>query len=197
MSKTVEFSRVTPFLFGMSPTDLKGPLVQFQACVFTEKDVGRLVSSLNDACGEERLETARLDRSLAMWWPALKEALDEILKSEGRETEPSPGVSRPLPDIVAEILELARSQQKMLGDAVVLRNPDALEREMRPGETWYPPSLEALLGSQLATGRMYPGQTYPPPLGGHRASSQGYPAPPSRPSPAPLDRPENAGDPPE
>jgi len=67
LSKTVEFSRVTPFLFGMSPTDLKGPLVQFQACLFTEKDVGRLVSSLNDACGEERLETARLDRSLAMW----------------------------------------------------------------------------------------------------------------------------------
>ena len=55
LSRSVDSSRVSPFLLGVSASDLRGPLAQFQATKYEESDLRRLVLSLNKACGEQSL----------------------------------------------------------------------------------------------------------------------------------------------
>ena len=48
LSKKLETARVSPMLFGVGPTDLKGPLVHFQATPFAKEEVFKLMKSLNE-----------------------------------------------------------------------------------------------------------------------------------------------------
>jgi hypothetical protein len=114
LSKSFDKSRVSPFLFGISRSEVTGPLVQFQSTIYDHDDVYKLVKSINSV-SEAPLEEARLNAAFEVWWPKLKESMERIKElPEGEGT--SKASDRGMPDMVVEILELMRAQQKTLSE---------------------------------------------------------------------------------
>jgi hypothetical protein len=75
LSKSVATSRVYPFLLGLTPSDVKGPLSQFQATLFTKQEVHKLAASINDL-SKHKLPTKELDQDFEACWPQLEGALN-------------------------------------------------------------------------------------------------------------------------
>jgi hypothetical protein len=105
LSKSLEKARVCTLLFNLDAADVKGPLTSFQATKFVREDFKRLISTINSAAGDDKLETAVLDSVFDMWWPRLEEQVAEILKTHDKGTKRE---RRPERDILEEILELTR-----------------------------------------------------------------------------------------
>ncbi len=69
--------KVIPILFGLAPSELEGPLSQFQAIGYTKEDLKRLVMRLNAAC-EREVKAERLSEIFDVWWPKLHDQLQEV-----------------------------------------------------------------------------------------------------------------------
>jgi hypothetical protein len=138
LSKSVEKSRVCPFLFGVKRASVKGPALQFQSTVFEEDDVKKLLHSINSAMDTPCLEEGRLDSIYEVWWPKLKEKLDLLTGERDQQTEKTEqeqlGDSTST-EVLEEILELTRSQQRLLNSPEVLLPREYVEhvfKEARP-----------------------------------------------------------------
>lgn len=107
LSKTIKNTFVCPLLIDLKPTDVKGPLAQFQAVRATDKkEVWGLVQTLNNA-QEKSLPEKHLESAFEMWWPKLKSQLS-TLPEDGALMGPQ----RTDHDLLEEILELVRSQSR-------------------------------------------------------------------------------------
>ncbi|MDZ4063138.1 MAG: TIR domain-containing protein [Coriobacteriia bacterium] len=109
LSKSIDKSRVCTLLFNLEPTEVKGPLTNFQATRFVREDFKRLVATINSTAGEAKLEPSVLDSVFEMWWPKLERDVAAILKSHD---EVGAGELRSDRDILEEVLELARVNAK-------------------------------------------------------------------------------------
>jgi hypothetical protein len=94
LAKNLDRSKVCPLLFGdMEPTDVKGPLVQFQAAQFSQEEMKRVMKMINGELGDAALAPDVLDGVLEMWWPKLSEQVTKELeaagegKTEGRRSD--------------------------------------------------------------------------------------------------------------
>lgn len=124
LSKAFNNSNVSPFLFGLKPSDLKkSPLLQFQSTLYDKKDFLKLILSINNALGKEKLDEPKLQKTFDVWWENLKGKLDTLLPEAANKPKPT-GDSDPTDsiknDALEEILELTREQHKLL------RNPEAI-----------------------------------------------------------------------
>lgn len=81
LAKVADNRVICPYLFGFEPSDLTGPLVQFQALRANKEDTQQLVSMLNRALGDEGLPNDAVNRAFDVWWPALKTRLGAISDS--------------------------------------------------------------------------------------------------------------------
>lgn len=107
LSKHLDSSHVCPILFDVENTDLAGPLVQFQTTLFSKKEIRKLIQTINELCGENKLTDTVLDKVFEMWWPKLEEEIQIILTSHA---ENSARVEiRKDRDLLEEILTLSRS----------------------------------------------------------------------------------------
>ncbi len=124
LSKTIDKSRVCPFLFGLKRSDVHGPLLQFQSTIYDHDDIAKLLHSLNAAEDPHCLDESRLDEFLEVWWPKLKEKLEPLLPemhtATQAETKVKSDSSREGSEILEELLDLARSQQKLLTSPEIL-----------------------------------------------------------------------------
>jgi TIR domain len=109
LSKSMTASRVSPFLMGLRPADLVGPLTQFQATLPQVEDVGRLVKSIN-ATADRPIDEPRLLEAVAMWWPRLEKSLQAALKVDPIQRDPQ----RDIQEMVEELLEINRAVQKQI-----------------------------------------------------------------------------------
>ena len=106
LSKNIDKSKVCPLLFGIEPSDIQGPLLQFQAAKFSKEEMKLFVSTLNSELGETALSNGVLDNVFEMWWPKLEEkiqaemAVVAVGKRENVRTERS---------LLEEILLLTRT----------------------------------------------------------------------------------------
>lgn len=118
LSKTMDKSFVTPFLFDIKRSEVNGPILQFQSTIFDKEDIKKLLQTLNKACGESGITEAMLDKAFEVWYPTLEKELNGLhdVTDEGQE-EPDIEAEKN-PAIIEEILELSRDNQKLL------RNPD-------------------------------------------------------------------------
>lgn len=119
LSKSFGEARVVPLLFGMAPRDIPSasPLVQFQAVMADKEGARRLVAGVNLGILESNaggaLDEERLDAMFEALWPKLEMRLAKV----ELPPEDGDGVPRRDPDeILAEILELVRTQQHVLSD---------------------------------------------------------------------------------
>lgn len=117
LSKTMDKSFVSPFLFDIKRSEVQGPILQFQSTTFQKDDIKKLITTLNKACGDSTIPDARLGKAFDVWYPTLEDELNKVkISQESSESSP------PLTDeseILEEILELSRDNQKLL------RNPDS------------------------------------------------------------------------
>lgn len=78
LSKTLDNTLVCPYLFGIEPGDIVGPLTQFQAAKANKEDTKILVHSINRAQGDTALSERDLDKFFEFWWPELQQKLEAI-----------------------------------------------------------------------------------------------------------------------
>lgn len=109
LSKIINESHVCPYLLGLEPTDIIGPLTRFQSARANREGTSKLIRAINCAMGSSALPEERLDRVFDKWWPELDGYLASILKSsqiiESKRSDE---------DMIKEILEIARDQQMNL-----------------------------------------------------------------------------------
>lgn len=135
LGKSIDKGRVSPFLFRIKRSEVEGPILQFQSTIFESDDVFKLLRSINDACGVDGLEIARLEKSFEVWWPQLERQLNEIpaeenapaVRPEVAAEVPAAAVSR----VLEEILELTRNNHKLLRSPDALLPPDYVQHVMR------------------------------------------------------------------
>ena len=114
LSKTMDKSFVVPFLFDIKSSEVDGPILQFQWTTFTEEDVKKLMKTLNKANGDGRLTDEQLEKAYKVWWPTLQTELNK-LRSFKEKNKEDKGESPPSSnEILEEILDLTRINQKLL-----------------------------------------------------------------------------------
>ena len=107
LSKTVDKEMVCPYLFRLRPSDLTGPLVQFQASEATKKDTQRLVETLNKVLQPKPLPERKLLESFEMWWEKLELTLASI-----KADDPPHHPIRSLDEMLQEVLSIVRDQSR-------------------------------------------------------------------------------------
>jgi hypothetical protein len=133
LSKTIDKALVAPFLFDIKRSEVQGPLLQFQSTINDKVDVLKLLVSLNGAMNDnERLDEASLKKSFEVWWPELEKALNAVPEVEEKTKAPEKGSKFAQTEaILEEILELARSQQRILRSPQELLPRDYLDYVLR------------------------------------------------------------------
>jgi len=92
----------------LKPTDISGPLSQFQHRAFSKDDFGALLKDINSKL-DEPLEVKQLDLILDKWWPDIERDYQKalnIIPNEGKQ------VPRDQQDILEEILNRIRVIEK-------------------------------------------------------------------------------------
>ncbi|EAQ63794.1 hypothetical protein MED121_05388 [Marinomonas sp. MED121] len=119
LGKSVDKSRVCPFLFRIKRSEVSGPILQFQSTILEKEDLFKLLKSINDACDQDKIEESRLEKGFNVWWPSLVQELEEIPTSK-IEKLGQVGPESPTEKMLEEILLLSRSNQ------MLLRTPEEL-----------------------------------------------------------------------
>lgn len=123
LSKMMDKSSVCPFIFDLKRAEVKGPILQFQSTIFEKEDVKKLLVTLNKSCGEAGLKEELLAKTFEVWWPNLEESLTSI-KTEQSEEEKDVADKILNNEILEEILELSRTNQKILRSPEILFPPE-------------------------------------------------------------------------
>lgn len=129
LSKKLDTSRVCPILFaGLETTDLKGPLVQFQAAKFNKEEIRKMLTMVNKELGEDALETKVLDSVFEKWWSDLEQRVESLISAA---PESAPKAVRNDRELLEEILALTRSMStnvrltsSLLRHGAQVREPD-------------------------------------------------------------------------
>jgi hypothetical protein len=120
LSKSLEKSHVCPILFGVSATDIEGPLKQFQCTAFEKGDIKQLITTINSRLQEGKLAQKTLEAVFEKWWPDL---LDKVTSILGKEEAPAEPI-RSDRDLLEEVLLLTRRANSSSRSASL--NPKAL-----------------------------------------------------------------------
>lgn len=114
LSKTGD-ALVWTFLLDVDKGDVKPPLGKFHHTAADEADVRELVRTINrrlaDAGGTP-LREAVLDETFDDLWPRLKRRLDAARELENRDAPAAPPARREIEDMIEEVLEILRQQQR-------------------------------------------------------------------------------------
>lgn len=128
LSKSMNKSYVSPFLFDIKRSEVNGPILQFQSTIFEKEDIKKLILTLNKACGESLLSEERITKTFDVWYPSLEEQL-KIINTQS-ENKKIPEITPPkiinnttiinpnIDNILEEVLNISRINQK------ILRTPD-------------------------------------------------------------------------
>lgn len=136
LSKKVDKSKVSPFLFNIKPSEVTGPILQFQHTNSNDKDdVLRLMQSINKQAAF--LSPERLEVAFEHWWPTLNESLSKIevveatavsedAKSKSRSKNNNDDLNQ-LSQIVESVLEISRTNHQLLRSPERILPRDYLE----------------------------------------------------------------------
>jgi len=103
LAKTATVARVVPYLYELSPADIRYPLAQFQGVGATKAGTLKLLQSMNEA-GQLGMPVDRLEKVFEKWWPDLEAALSAI-----GPIVHGPLVTRSERELLEEILAVVRT----------------------------------------------------------------------------------------
>jgi hypothetical protein len=127
LSKALEKTFVCPFLIGIEPADIKGPLGQFQATRTVKSDILKLLRTLNGSLNDAALPSGHLGEAFEVWWPRLETQLNGLPPDEGPVVP-----NRSERDLLQEILGLVRNQN--LSAELILSRED--RKQIIQGRVW-------------------------------------------------------------
>ncbi|MFZ0951469.1 MAG: toll/interleukin-1 receptor domain-containing protein [Candidatus Sulfotelmatobacter sp.] len=107
LSKTIKNTFVCPLLIDLEPSEVKGPLAQFQLTRVVKGDVLKLLKTLNVGLGDEALTEGHIDEVFEVWWPKLDSQLKALPSEDGNALPP-----RNDRDLLVEILGFVRNQSR-------------------------------------------------------------------------------------
>jgi hypothetical protein len=81
ISKHLADTRLVPYRFGIHDVDVEPPLSQFQSVSADEAGTLDLVRSIN-AARDRPIESSRLEKIFAQWWPSLAQQLGDITNAK-------------------------------------------------------------------------------------------------------------------
>jgi hypothetical protein len=111
LAKTTGQTRVRTALYGVTPSEIQGPLSEFQHTSLADKeDVRKLMQSINSSC-EHPLADERLSRAFEREWTTLETELGAIAPTE--VDTPPPG--RDEKSMIIEILDIVRGLGRLTG----------------------------------------------------------------------------------
>lgn len=149
LGKKVADGMVCPFLYKIKPSEISGPILQFQSTNSDHRDdVFKLIKSINNQCGKQFgnsggfLKDDALERGFNQWWPVLEKDLSSIKDYEeslDNSKKSSTNQLDNISDVMENILEITRSSHQLL-----IRSEH--ESTMRP-ERFHPLVLEDLFGA--------------------------------------------------
>lgn len=138
LSKSIEQSKVCPFLVDLKPSDITdSPILQFQMANATRDDVFKLFKSINLNLGDTKLSEDVLSTTFDTFWPKIEESL----KAVASITDTATTIKKETKDAqepIEEILELIRYQHKLLKSPTDLLPPDYLMDVFQKIETIHP-----------------------------------------------------------
>ncbi|MFN8475090.1 MAG: TIR domain-containing protein [Anaerolineae bacterium] len=115
-------ARACTYLFELKPSDLLGsPLASFQHTRADDKeDTRRLIRTINNSLGSEKLGERQLDASFDKWWPDLEAALSEIPPVTDLNPDPKARerAKKPLDLITSKQLESPQEDRLVVSDGV-------------------------------------------------------------------------------
>jgi hypothetical protein len=149
LSKALDASRVCPLVLDMEPTELKGPLSQFQATRTTKTDIRALLSTLSRQL-DNPVADAHLDTLHEVLWPKL----EMKLKAASDQTlAPKPNL-RAAPDLLTEVLTKVRAIERQLsrqgGSTVAAAEETGYFRAIEERRVELDEKLEALYLDRLS-----------------------------------------------
>ncbi|WP_326429216.1 TIR domain-containing protein [Stutzerimonas frequens] len=160
LGKSVDKSRVCPFLFRIKRSDVKGPILQYQSTIHDKEDIFKLMKAVNAACGEHGIEELRLEKAFDVWWPKLDEELKAIeLPAQDEEA----GSDQPeeiygyVSRVLEEVLEISRTNQKLLRDPTTILPPDYFEHVIDRLNRDSRLRKRGMLDERLTEERIHPG----------------------------------------
>lgn len=107
ISTKVKVGRVCPIVFDMEPTDVQGPLAQFQATKFEKYEILKLLQTINSAAESDSLPDAPLTKVFEKWWPDLDSDIRSIISQSNKNHKNKPKL-RDERDLLEEILSIVR-----------------------------------------------------------------------------------------
>lgn len=121
ISKKLDTGRVCPILFNVKPTDLTGPLQQFQATTFVYEDIKRLLNSINEQAKEQKLADSVFNNVFDKWWPDVESEINVVLSAHKSTSRKQTRTDR---ELLEEILTHIRTSAKSNADFSALKNDD-------------------------------------------------------------------------
>jgi hypothetical protein len=107
LSKTVDKTFVCPYLLNLQPTDIQGPLAQFQATTAEKPETRKLLHTINKASGDHALQVPQVDAAFEKWWSELDSQLQAI-----SAVQLSAPPKRPDRELLEEVLETVRAMAR-------------------------------------------------------------------------------------
>jgi hypothetical protein len=108
IAKGLTNNKVIPLLINLKPSDISGPLAQFQSKSLTKDDIHKIVLDLNSLC-ERQIDKDRLEKLFNKMWDDFADQIALFQKSEPQNKK---GISRRSPeDIIEELLLLTRDMR--------------------------------------------------------------------------------------
>ena len=117
LSKMMDESSVSPFLFDIKRSEVNGPILQFQSTIFEKEDIEKLIKTLNKACGDNSLSDERMTKAFDVWYSTLEAELNKIVipTKELNKKEQVPEIADTNnSEILEEVLHISRMNQKLL-----------------------------------------------------------------------------------
>jgi hypothetical protein len=121
LSKTLQNTFVCTLLIGLEPSDVKGPLAQFQATRAMKEDVLKLLQTLNQGLGEAALPANHIEEAFEVWWPKLESEL-RLLPPDDSTTRPH----RSERELLEEILDFVRNQNRSIAAGITEEDRDQI-----------------------------------------------------------------------
>ncbi len=132
LSKSLEKANVVPFLFKVKRSEVQGPLLQFQSVIYEKPDLEKLLRGLNAHLeAEDQLSEEQLAKAFEVWWPQLRSVLDELAAAPARPSGQKEPEGPTESEILEELLELSRTQQRLLNSPELLLPASYLQMALR------------------------------------------------------------------
>ena len=130
IAKRVGRARVIPFLFGMDKKDVPAdhPLFLFQGTTYDQADVVQMIGSIVDASDTPSFDRKTVEHLANLLWPQLKAQLDAVAANPDLRPHSAPP-QHSQQEMIEEILELTRSQQRVLREMSTVQERAASHTE--------------------------------------------------------------------